>query len=1042
MHSWAKRGMKAALLTGGMFILGAGIAQAGEAQVNPDAPTTPLGGKFTIDFKAQNNAVGLPLFGQTDLPDVVKPITVDLSGLMGGATAGMSADADAKKADRKSYGPNKKASKADGGTDPLRSNKVDADVIIPVDISGNAIALGDNVEVENESSYSHNNTEVMVTDGTHQGLAGNVVDADAVVPVQLTGNALAAVGSATTWNTSSTDVQSGSSVTTSGEEGSLSGNVVKPALALPIQGSGNAVGVLAGVAEANNQSDISADVSGDAATTGEDGTVSGNIGHAPIALPVELNNNALGGLVGTSDTNGTTSATAVANGDRDTNGLDSLLGGNVIQAPIAADAVASGNSGGALGANTDSDSATESFSEAAGTTHTNGSESMGSGSVVDVPLAPSAQLIGNAAGWVVNADSYHEQNTTTGAGGNSYTLGDDSLLSGLLPSVPVALPASVAGNSGGWIANTDAQVADQGTHGAGGFVGTRGNDSLVSGDAVQGSLALPIDLDGNAPGWIVNSDAVSTDSTTTHAGGEVSADDDDALGSGNAVSVPVAGPIGLFGNSGGWIAHTEAVAENCDKVIAGDDVKANGVDGGISGNAVHTPVALPVQGFGNSLGWIVVGEADATNDTASTAGGDVTTDGTDGVITGVIGAGRVSGPVQLFGTGLGLTNNVEGTADNTTEVSTAGDNTTVGDNGGIAGDIVDGAVALPVQAFGDGIGVGGNYDGTATNTTSSVAGGDNVTSGVHGTLNGTVASLPIAGTGQVFGDGVGFIANTSGVADNVTSSAAGGSTATNGVTSFLGGDIITAPLAPIVQADGVAGSVGGTSDALAVGDAAAVSGGDYVTAGDNGSFSGIIAQVPAAVAGEVVGDAVSGLAVTDGTGSNAVTTVAGGTGVTSGAEGGGLSGVNALLPVAGEAAIFDLPIEVFGEALAEGTRATAVSAGEQGAAFSLPVTDEALGGGLLKAAELPSLSSLPKLPTAGAARSATPGLGDLGSLTKLLPTGQLGKLPKLPAAQLPTPGAAQGRAFDAPALNTIDTSMVTGLVNGGGLVGGLGGLKG
>ncbi|MFB9906642.1 beta strand repeat-containing protein [Allokutzneria oryzae] len=1041
MHSWAKRGMKAALLTGGMFIIGAGIAQAGEAQVNPDAPTTPLGGKISIPVNIDNNAAGLPIVGQMDLPSFKRDVTVDVSSLVGGLPGGEGEKATAKKADKKAYGPNKKASKDAGSVqDPFRDNKVDADLIVPVDISGNAVAAGGNVEVENESSYSSSNPEVMVADGTHQGLAGNVVDVDALAPIQLTGNAVAAVGSATTWNTSSTDVQSGGSAVTSGEEGSLSGNVVKPAIALPIQGSGNAISGLAGVAEANNQSDISADASGDVCTTGEDGTLSGNIGHAPVALPVELNNNALAALVGTSDTNGTTSATAVANGDRDTNGLDSLGGGNVIQPGLGADALVSGNSLNWIG-NTDADSATETYSEAAGTTHTTGSESLGAGNVIDAPLAPSAQVIAAAGGFITNADAYHEQSTFTGAGGNSYTLGDDSLASGLVPSAPVALPASVAALSGGLVANTDAQAVDEGTHGASGFVGTRGNDSLLSGDAAQGSVALPIDVDGTAGGLVANSDAVSSDNTTTHSGGEVSADDDDALGSGNAVSAPIAGPVGLFGNSGGLGAHAESVADNTDVVIAGDNVKANGVDGGVSGNAVHTPVALPVQAFGDSLGWIVVGEADATNNTSSTAGGDVTTDGTDGVITGNGVVPRVSGPVQLFGTGLGLTNNVEGTADNVTEVTTAGDNTTVGDNGGIAGDIVDVPVALPVQAFGDGIGAGGNYDGTATNTTSSLAGGDNETSGVHGTANGTVASVPVAGAGQLFGDGVGFIANTAGAADNVTSTAAGGSTATNGVSSFLGGDILTAPIAPVVQGDGVAGSVGGTSDALSVGDAAAVAGGDYVTAGDNGSVSGVIGQVPVAVAGEVVGDAVSGLAVTDGTGSNAVTTVAGGAAETSGEDGGSLSGVNALLPVAGEAAIFDLPVEVVGEAMAEGERNTAVSAGDQASTFELPVTDKALGGGLLKPAELPSLSSLPKLPTkAGAARSATPQLpnmgGLLGGLGKVAPTGKLGQLPKLPAAQLPTPGAAQSRAFDAPALNTIDTSAVTGLV------GGLGGLKG
>jgi glycine cleavage system pyridoxal-binding protein P len=66
MQTWAKRGLQTALVTGGLLMLGTGIASADE-NVNPDAPASPLDLNVTAPIQEANNAVGTPL-GQLDLP--------------------------------------------------------------------------------------------------------------------------------------------------------------------------------------------------------------------------------------------------------------------------------------------------------------------------------------------------------------------------------------------------------------------------------------------------------------------------------------------------------------------------------------------------------------------------------------------------------------------------------------------------------------------------------------------------------------------------------------------------------------------------------------------------------------------------------------------------------------------------------------------------------------------------------------------------------------------------------------------------------------
>src|SRR2546422_9753079 len=81
MQTWAKRGIQTALVTGGLLMLGTGIASADE-DVNPDKPASPLDGSLSIPVNIQNNSIGSPL-GQLDVPNVSREVKVDASDASG-----------------------------------------------------------------------------------------------------------------------------------------------------------------------------------------------------------------------------------------------------------------------------------------------------------------------------------------------------------------------------------------------------------------------------------------------------------------------------------------------------------------------------------------------------------------------------------------------------------------------------------------------------------------------------------------------------------------------------------------------------------------------------------------------------------------------------------------------------------------------------------------------------------------------------------------------------------------------------------------------
>ncbi|HEY2694567.1 MAG TPA: PE-PGRS family protein, partial [Pseudonocardiaceae bacterium] len=73
MQTWARRGLQTALVTGGLLMLGTGIASAHE-NVSPDTPASPIDGGVSVPVNVGNNALGTP-FGQKNLPGVDRTVS-------------------------------------------------------------------------------------------------------------------------------------------------------------------------------------------------------------------------------------------------------------------------------------------------------------------------------------------------------------------------------------------------------------------------------------------------------------------------------------------------------------------------------------------------------------------------------------------------------------------------------------------------------------------------------------------------------------------------------------------------------------------------------------------------------------------------------------------------------------------------------------------------------------------------------------------------------------------------------------------------------
>jgi hypothetical protein len=726
---------------------------------------------------------------------------------------------------------------------------------VPVDISGNAIAVLGHAETTNDSAHSYGTDNDVVTHGTGGFISGNVVDLDWALPVQITNNAIAGVGKASAEGTNSQEAAATGDIVTDGAHSFLGGNVVAPQFATPVQVDGNAIAG-AGKANAASEAETSAESGGTILTSGEDSAGGGNAVPVPVAMPVKANGNAIMGL-----------------------------GKAVSWADSSADATAGATRTGMYGVPT--------------YVETNGDPALAAGNIAQPAVSGPVSLCGNAGGAGGVADATCETTTEADAGGTSRTTGEGSVASGAIAAAPVALPVQGFGNAAAGVGEATADATNTVESTAGGDSYTRGHDSIASGTTANTPVSGTADVFANAAAGAGNATATAMNDATTTAGGNTGTTGDDSAAGGNMATVPVVTPGEVFGNTAAGVGGAEATGAETKTSTSGGGNNTDDDNGVVASNLVTAPVATAAQAFGNSAGAVAFTDAKAKADNEFQAGGDNKATGTAGFLSGNIGQAPVSLPAQVFGTGAS-------------------------------------GLAKGTQ--------------TAINHTDMQAGGDAMSDGAHSAGSGNVVTTPVAGAAQAYGESAAALGLNDSLAGSEFETESGGDTETSGESGLAAGNVVSPQALPLVQSfAAVASGVGGVNSSSATNKTEGESGGDIDTNGDNGFLSGNLADVPAAAVVQPFGDAVSaiasrsyasGLSNTDGE--------VGGTSTTSG-EFGSLSGIDGTLPVGANVPVYDVPVEVLAQAIAESANTSDLQVGEGEPQLNFPVS-----GGLAPN-ELPSI---------------------------------------------------------------------------------------
>jgi trimeric autotransporter adhesin len=982
MQTWAKRGLQTALVTGGLLMLGTGIASADE-DVNPDRPATPLDGSVTAPVHLQNNAIGTPL-GTQIVPNVHRDVTIRASDVTRAVPTGRLAPAAdpvvnnaqqvvanlaAPTVDKVRSGAasvtggardqatplvdrtkpvTDKLSRVPGGDrlshlpsvadkvnvpaldargQHLSGNSINADLVVPVDLSGNAIAILGAAATSNDSSQSYGTDHDVATNGDGGVISGNVVDLDWALPVQFTNNAVAVLGTACAAGDSSQEAWATGDIIASGEHSLLGGNVIAPQFATPVQGSGNAISAL-GLATASSTADTSGEAGGWILTSGADSVGGGNAVPVPVAVPVKANGNAI------------------------------MAGGrSVAQAITTADAQSGATRPGMYGVPT--------------YVETDGSPAVAAGNIVQPAASGPVLLCGNAGGAIGAADAFCETSTRSTAGGVSRTTGAGSIASGAIGAAPVALPVSGYGNAPIALGRATTNAINTNYSTAGGDSYTRGHDSVLSGTAANTAPAGPVDVFANPIAAVGQATTTAKNTTTTTAGGYTGSTGDNAVGGGNMGTVPVTMPGEVFGNAVAGVGGAESTVSEDKDVITGGGSSAVDDNGLASSNLVNAPVASAAQAFGNGAGVLACYRTTALAANEVAAGGPSKATGTAGVGSGNIAQAPISAPLQAFGTG------VSGAATGTQ---------------------------------------------TVINTIDSSAGGDATSDGSNALAGGNVVSAPAGGAGQVYGESVAALGRNNALVGSATNTVAGGDTSTSGQCGTASGNAVSPQAMPLVQSFAAAASgVGGLNSALATNKTDAQSGGDIDTNGDSGFISGNLVDVPAGAVAQPFGDAVAAVGSQSAAAGYGDTTGAvGGTSTTSGQGPASLSGLDATLPVGANAPVYDVPVEVLARAITESANTSNLQVGEGESQLNAPIQ-----GGIAPT-DVPSLRrgarSMSDDPTQGVFSGVLTGLPGLAGL---LPQGGLATPAAVPQV-LPVPAAGRSASVTP--------------VDGSGVLGGIGSL--
>ncbi|MQA08509.1 MAG: hypothetical protein GEU98_08140 [Pseudonocardiaceae bacterium] len=812
MRTWAKRGLQTALVTGGLLLLGTGIASADE-NVDPDRPASPLDGSIRVPIDLHDNAIGTP-GGQIDIPDVKHEVKIGTDSLPKPElpteqlpTSELPA-ADLPKPELPTQElPDAPAPKQlpaappappapavpDVAGDPAMGNQVIGDAVVPVEIAGNALALGGPAEVESTSKHSAAEEVPVTTDGSGGFLAGNVAALQWAAPVQITGNALGLAGDATATTSGSTHGESTGDLETSGGGGFLAGNILAGQAATPLQISGNAANAF-GSSIARSTDEISADGGGALISDGEGGAGSGNVAGLPVAMPFEFNGQALSAL-GNADSETHTTAEATGGGKRPakndipsyihTSGKDGILAGTAAGGAISNPATVTGQAG-SLAGNAFTVGDTGSMTEAGGFLDTTGEGGFGSGTVLNPNWSIPAGVISNALTGGGNVESSHDNWVDSVAGDGSYTTGNGGVGSGTNLSNPVAWPADVYANAGSVLGNANVDPHNDVHAQSGGYNGTSGDASLAGGNAGSVPIAGSTEGFGNAGTLAGNASTETTETKVSEAGGDTNTDDDAGVLAANIAEAAGGAPIQAFAQSVGVLGSSKAMVDSDSVAESGGKTNAVGVGGLGSGNIAKSPVSVPIQVLGNGGSAFGNAISETAGTTDSIAGDDASADGTSGAFSGNIFALPGAAAAHLMANSVPVAGSVDGTADHAVHTQSGGSNTAAGDSGTFAGNIVTGEGLGLGEGSANTVGALGNSNTSNTSALTGISGGDNTASGMDSTVSGNAISAPVGVIAEAVANIVTLGSNTKNSTVGDTQGTSGGSVEAVGSGPFSG----------------------------------------------------------------------------------------------------------------------------------------------------------------------------------------------------------------------------------------------------------------
>jgi hypothetical protein len=455
MQTWAKRGIQSALVTGGLLMLGTGIASAQE-NINPDAAPSTIDGGITVPIDVEHNSFSTPE-DQREVPEFHREIDTNPPASTNPLVRNAGSRVDTSNA--------------------TCGDVVQPNAVMPVNVCGNGVAAGKDAAVDTTCSQSVTQPDAVVTDGSNGSLAGNVEQPQLAGPVSVDDNAIAGAANSSATSSTANFAKAGGFTSTTGEGSTLSGNLADAPVALPVSGGGNAVSAVGNTA-AHHTNDVTAKAGDGTYTNGDNSVLGANTVSASPASAVDVCGDAVAGAGNATALCGD-DVTSVTDGYNGTTGNDSVVSANIAQAPAVAPAEASGLAAGVAGSPTSITDEHKVISSG-GTQNSDDDNGTVSSNVVTAPTAIGAQVFADTDTAAANGDSNTFGVTKVVAGGDSTTSAQEASVSGNLAAVPANGIASVFGEpvTAAGIANTtsDSTLVSK----DGGNTETAGNGSALN----------------------------------------------------------------------------------------------------------------------------------------------------------------------------------------------------------------------------------------------------------------------------------------------------------------------------------------------------------------------------------------------------------------------------------------------------------------------------------------------------------------------------------------------------------------------------------